>query len=134
MSNLEAIIPSLELCKKIPKGAFNDSALWWIEEYIPGNKIPVDFYTCRRGTCEDSHGGYFLFYPAPTTSEICDALLQALPSIVVSASHSGYAFLHTDCDIDGSNFNTIEVKDAKLPDAALRMWLKLKDDDNEQDV
>lgn len=29
MSNLESIVPPLELCKKIPAGEFEDSALVW---------------------------------------------------------------------------------------------------------
>ena len=126
MSNLESIVPSLELCKKIPKGAFNDSALWWIEEYIPGNKIPVDSYVCKRGTCEDSHGGYFLFYPAPSAIEIFDALTQKLPSAVVSASRSGYTIFYTSNGLDDS-FNIIEEKDEILTVAALRMWLRLEE-------
>ena len=33
MSKLEKIVPSLELCKKIPAGEFKDSALVWVDGY-----------------------------------------------------------------------------------------------------
>lgn len=66
----EDLVPPLELCKQIPKGKFEDSALWWIEEHIPGNETPIDSHVCERRTCEYHHGGSFVFHPAPTLQEI----------------------------------------------------------------
>ena len=35
MSNLESIVPPLELCKRIPAGEFEDSALAWYNHGVP---------------------------------------------------------------------------------------------------
>ena len=35
MSNLKSIVPPLELCKQIPTGEFEDSALVWVYDDVP---------------------------------------------------------------------------------------------------
>lgn len=66
MSKLENIVPSLELCKKIPDGEFEDTALVWID----GNtRNPEDvFVEPRRYAIEGT------YRPAPTLEEILDAI------------------------------------------------------------
>lgn len=44
MSNLKSIVPPLELCKRIPAGEFEDSALVWkkSEKYFQATEI-IDY-------------------------------------------------------------------------------------------
>lgn len=67
MSNLEKLVPQLELCKQIPAGEFADCALMWLEVDIPqGNKTEwrvIPSYKIFR-TCHNPK------YPAPTLREI----------------------------------------------------------------
>lgn len=42
MSKLEDIVPPLELCKRIPAGAFEDSVLVWVFDHQKARK-----YRCR---------------------------------------------------------------------------------------
>ena len=48
MSNLESIVPPLELCKQIPEGEFEDSALVWVYDDLVG-------FLCRTSGCEQIH-------------------------------------------------------------------------------
>ena len=83
MSNLESIVPPVELCKQIPEGEFVDSALVWVYDDV------VEFL-CRTSGCEQIHkkewqiehnhprkiairreSGHEI-YPAPTQEEILD--------------------------------------------------------------
>lgn len=45
MSKLESIVPPVELCKQIPGGEFEDSALVWVYDDL------VEFL-CRTSGCE----------------------------------------------------------------------------------
>ena len=58
---LEDLVPPLELCRKIPKGDFEYSALTWNEGYVKGN-----FVIEQRGL------GRYYICPAPTLQEILD--------------------------------------------------------------
>lgn len=73
-SKFEKLVPRLKLCRQIHLGLFDNSSLWWHCELIPGNDVPIDSYVCPRGECIDSHGGYFVTYPAPTLTEMLDEL------------------------------------------------------------
>ena len=85
MSNLESIVPSLELCKNIPAGEFEDSALVWVYDDVVG-------FLCRTSGCEQIHkkewqlehnhprkiairrkSGHEI-YPAPTLAEILESI------------------------------------------------------------
>ena len=81
MSNLKNLVPLLELCKRIPAGEFEDSALVWVYDDVVG-------FLCRTSGCEQIHkkewqlehnhprkiairrkSGHEI-YPAPTLAEI----------------------------------------------------------------
>lgn len=85
MSNLESIVPPLELCKRIPAGEFEDSALVWVYDDVVG-------FLCRTSGCEQIHkkewqlvhnhprkiairrkSGHEI-YPAPTLAEIFESI------------------------------------------------------------
>ena len=70
MSNLESIVPPLELCKQIPEGEFEDSALVWekSEKYFQATEI-ID-YEYKVVARDESKGGF----PAPTLEEIITKL------------------------------------------------------------
>lgn len=70
MSNLESIVPPLELCKKIPAGEFEDSALVWekSEKYFQATEI-ID-YEYKVVARDESKGGF----PAPTLEEVLEAI------------------------------------------------------------
>ena len=85
MSNLESIVPPLELCKRIPAGEFEDSALVWVYDDVVG-------FLCRASGCEQIHKKKWQLehnhprkiairrkcgqeiYPAPTLAEILEAI------------------------------------------------------------
>ena len=85
MSNLESIVPLVELCKLIPAGEFEDSALVWVYDDVVG-------FLCRTSGCEQIHkkewqlehnhprkiairrkSGHEI-YPAPTPEEVPEAI------------------------------------------------------------
>nr|DAM90923.1 MAG TPA: hypothetical protein [Caudoviricetes sp.] len=85
MSNLENLVPPLELCKRIPAGEFEDSALVWVYDDV------VEFL-CRTSGCEQIHKKEWQLdhnhprkiairrkygqeiYPAPTLEEILEEI------------------------------------------------------------
>ena len=77
MSKLEDLVPSLELCKRIPAGAFADSALVWFghdKVYFPP-PVHNDMAVVPRHelgvTCHVFlKKGVRQLYPAPTLEEI----------------------------------------------------------------
>lgn len=74
MSNLETIVPPLELCKKIPAGEFADSALVW---RVPNCSFPLEdeFYEIhQRDKCESWMKDKQI--PAPTLQEIMEELTE----------------------------------------------------------
>ena len=87
MSNLESIVPPLELCKQIPAGELEDSALVWVYDDVVG-------FLCRTSGCEQIHkkewqlehnhprkiairrkSGHEI-YPAPTLAEILESIVE----------------------------------------------------------
>ena len=85
MSNLESIVAPLELCRQIPEGEFEDSALVWVYDDVVG-------FLCRISGCEQIHKKEWQLehnhphkiairrklakeiYPAPTLEEVLDAI------------------------------------------------------------
>lgn len=64
MNNLKSIVPPLELCKLIPEGEFEDSALVWV---FKGNEEE-----CAPRTMFNAIPNSWKVYPAPTLEEILD--------------------------------------------------------------
>ncbi len=48
MSSIESIVPPVELCKLIPEGEFEDSALVWVYDDLVR-------FLCRTSGCEQIH-------------------------------------------------------------------------------
>lgn len=118
MSKLEKIVPSLRLCKKIPAGEFEDSALVW-ETY--SSKYSIEPVVIDRENSESTpHEFVENVYPAPTLEEILDALkdITEKPSVY-------YGKLTKTWVCDSMEYLT-PIKDKKAVNAALRIWLKLK--------
>ena len=119
MSNLESIVPPLELCKKIPEGEFRVSVLVWKERI--GN-----FRDARVKIREPEDISYKVesvevnYFPAPTLEEIRRELRNL--SVVTHENR-----LIVSCKIDPETWASETVKsDEHGTDAALRLWLKLK--------
>lgn len=118
MSKLEKIVASLELCKQIPAGEFEDSALVRETYYSKYSIKPV---VIDRKTSESTpHEFVENVYPAPTLDEILDALkdITEKPSVY-------YGKLTKTWVCDSMEYLT-PIKDKNAVNAALRIWLKLK--------
>lgn len=103
MSNLESIVPPLELCKQIPAGEFEDSALVWekSEKYFQATEI-ID-YEYKVVARDESKGGF----PAPTLEEVLEAIGKV------------------------ENWDTATITrpigvNTRIVDTALKRWFKVK--------
>lgn len=115
MSNLESIVPPVELCKQIPEGEFEDSALVWVDGNTQ-NQNSV-FVEPRRYAIDGTHR------PAPTLEETITTLLT-------------YGWLvKIDCRIQLDTFVELYSRTSNMRyaeygpsacDAALRLWFKVK--------
>lgn len=123
---LEKIVAGLELCKLIPAGEFEDSALVWVYDDV------VEFL-CRTSGCEQIHKKEWQLdhnrprkiairrkcgqeiYPAPTLAEI----LKKIPDCVevIRMKEHNHCMKATGLPL---------VHESSLADCALRLWLKLK--------
>ena len=132
MSNLESIVPPLELCKLIPAGEFTDSVFVHIQykppEWYRRNwrytlaTVTTDFYVSPRSFAENSDvqfenindGGRSrikpVFYPSPTLEEILDSL-----------AYLGAVFCKGCIRLENQFYEyPIESEEA------LRLWLRVK--------
>lgn len=135
MSKLENIVPSLELCKKIPAGEFEDSALVWVYDDLVG-------FLCRTSGCEQIHKKEWRLehnhprkiairrkcgqeiYPAPTLEETITSLLT-YGWLVKTDSRPG---LDTFVELYSRTNNRGYAEHAKIAcEAALRLWFKVKE-------
>lgn len=103
MSNLESIVPPVDMCKRIPAGEFEDSALVWkkSEKYFQATEI-ID-YEYKVVARDESKGGF----PAPTLEEVLDAIGKI------------------------ENWDTATITrpigvNARIVDTALKRWFKVK--------
>ena len=132
MNTLEKIVPSLRLCKKIPAGEFEDTALVWVYDDVVG-------FLCRTSGCEQIHKKEWQLqknhprkiairrkcgqeiYPAPTLEETITSLLT-------------YGWLvKIDCRIQlDTLIEFYSEKQSKTEfgntasETALRLWFKVK--------
>ena len=113
---LEDLVPHLELCKKIPKGEFKNSVLFWQEIISLDTKKVLETEVFFRKNYTDyeidtEFGVEYLRYPAPTLQEILEEL-------------------ETYKIIGSKEFTIVESQDVvgKQPviDSALELWLKVK--------
>lgn len=117
MSKLEKIVPSLELCKLIPAGEFEDTALVWRYDRICGFICLVPGHPDE--TARLRLAGFL--YPAPTLSEI----RRELRNLSVNKI-DGVLMLSCEINPDETFYETAR-DDNNVTTAALRLWLKLKE-------
>lgn len=107
MSTLESLVPPLELCKQIPAGKFEDSALVWWGSHVY-MRSPGDAVT-----------------PAPTLAE---SIMELRPKSRCKANVLGMNYnLYFDL-IDNKWVSEMGGKNAVADDpatAALKLWLEL---------
>lgn len=119
MRSLESIVASLELCKKIPDGEFEDTALVWETYYSKYSIKPV---VIDRKTSESTpHEFVENVYPAPTVVEIMKAIkkMKVCSSICPSNRDNGWFFnAHIRYELP--------VYGDTAEEAALKMWFKVK--------
>lgn len=118
MSKLEKIVPSMELCKKIPEGEFRDTTLVW-ETY--SSKYSIEPVVIDRETSESTpHEFVKNVYPAPTLNEIMDMLKD-----ITERPNIYYGKLTKTWVCDSMEY-LAPIRDKNSVSAAIRMWFKVK--------
>ena len=118
--NLENLVPPLELCKQIPAGHFEDSALVWFGhdrqddmKVLPREELgPVCLFFVDKGLRA--------VYQAPTLSEIMVALSRYEP-VIVTQWRTGQVSVVVKRD--GTECEEVSEDSAT---AALKLWLDLE--------
>ena len=140
MRKLKDLAPPLELCRKIPVGKFEDSALVFIFWHKSPN-TPVEI----RTRCELENDPEFddlveeqriIIYPAPTLEEI----MAALPTIVQERGLQYYLLMTDARNYAGCfsvGYGRLEgkflipskfiSKSSNLTIAAMELWFKVED-------
>lgn len=121
MSSLQDLVPPVELCKLIPKGSFSKSTLYWAE--LAGVGMDVFPRECGRCPSFDVCGKDAI--PAPTLQEIMSEL-PACDCYRFSDKNEWTVLLANGPADDG-------VKSDSPATAALKLWLKLKGIEDEQE-
>ena len=103
MSNLEELVPPMELCRKIPEGCFADSALVWRWNGNNGAVFERDGFPQEK-------------YPAPTLQEIMKELPDRT-SIEIWDSYPQFVTFTPELNETPASNNGAE--------AALRLWLEV---------
>ena len=118
MSKLEELVPPLELCKLIPKGEFEDSALMWIEVEIPQENKKEWRVIAANKILRICHNPK---HSAPTLQEIMEKL------------HGGFNLTECNRGVRGWLIDCcVGIEDIYARDehsgatAALKLWLKMK--------
>ena len=130
MSNLESIVPPVDMCKRIPAGEFEDSALVYRFDHQQAWKMFPEtnederfFYVEEREMVEFAQRNMVNpppMFPAPTLEEIRRKLRNL--SIV-----PGDDLIHVSCKIDPENWvSAIAVNENDVTAAALRIWFEVK--------
>lgn len=121
MSKFEDIVPPLELCKLIPDGEFEDSALVWFmweqaDGKLTGNVVPREMKDQFASVLPALLAVLKRDVPSPTLAEIMDAIpvcnMQHEEDWLIGARENGHTYSGKD--------------DTNPANAALRLWLKLK--------
>ena len=133
MSELKDIVPPLELCEQIPAGEFEDSVLVWRERI--GNISRDDRVKIREPEdisykVESAEVNYF---PAPTLAEIFRVLPETIDTpedefCVLSLMPSRD---DDEEDMFWIGYNNTNGKDANPATAALRLWLAMREEEEQ---
>lgn len=113
--NLKDLVPPLELCKKIPVGEFEDSALIWINGNI--NTRFADVKNTIPPSIQKN------IYPAPTLKEILRATQPGDTGVFCSHEGDGNWSIG-DCECDLYVKNGYEGENPE--ELALRWWFEQK--------
>lgn len=108
---IENIVPSLELCKLIPAGEFEDTALVWRYDRICGFICLVPGHPDETARLRNDG----MIYPAPTADEIMEKL--DAPGLWRGSDGKWRCFCKDHMSAQ---------KGGTIADAVLRLWLKLK--------
>lgn len=120
---IEKIVASLELCKLIPAGEFEDIALVWEQAYYCEQKQegePNERYDCLVTTRSQGEtdtrcaSAYVVISPAPTAEEIMEKLNT--PGFWCSSDGKWRCFCK----------GRVLAQGETIADAALRLWLRVK--------
>jgi len=105
MSKLEDLVPPLDLCKRIPEGAFAESALVWVSDY-------ENWYVVERDVADPD-----IAIPAPTLEEILTDLIVFCDEPVCFWQGGWY--------VQASRYNGAqeEYDMTNSATAALKLWL-----------
>ena len=135
MSQLQDLVPPLELCKLIPDGEFHNSAFQWQEGY--GTLKNAEYYAgVIERTPWEARG--YKHHPAPTTDEIlaeCKDIPRVLnPTLWWQGTWKADCAINKsdklieECleDADFNDLDIVETQDDNAATAAMKLWLKLK--------
>ena len=119
MSNLESLVPPLELCKQIPAGMFEDSAL--VRLFQNGKPHPLTPIITRELVLDGEEK-----YPAPTLAEIMLALDGLDEGDLPTCTFTGVKWRMES--VSGPFSATIKrhhTSDRNPATAAMKLWLEL---------
>ena len=115
MSNLEAIVPPLELCKQIPEGEFEDSALVWVYDE-DGIELVMP-----QEVAQYKHDGMI---PAPTPEEIIIDIGKTHKNQVLAYCQT---YWDTTCYTGRTRTEIFGMKpEQTASESAIRLWFKVK--------
>ena len=128
---LKDLVPPLELCKQIPSGAFEDSALVWFGhdkvyfpppvhsdmEVVPRNELGV---TCHVFL----ETGVRQLYPAPTLAEILEKFDRFAGASRFKHQWMASYEKHPEGEFKWGDL--IEIRDTDAATAALRLFLGME--------
>jgi len=117
---LEDLVPPLELCQRIPAGAFADSALVWV--VVGDGSGGERWYLVERKNVGETK--YPEIHPAPTLAEILAAFRNE-GVVYPTAAFANQAFKWLVlCGESGDDF---AFDDENVTTAALKLWLELNE-------
>lgn len=117
--NLENIVPPLEDCKRIPEGAFKESAFVWVKTHTGKWVVGEAFLSCGIGSRRITALEH---YPAPTLAEI----RNELPDGTYVKKHGSSPVYEVF-----SLGHEVGYSDNTPATAALRLWERVKGGKNE---
>ena len=124
MSKLESSVPPLELCKLIPAGEFEDSALVWLywakDESSFGNVVPRILKDQFSSILPGLGAVLKAEVPAPTLAEIRRELRNLSVNVI-----DGVITVSCRINPEDTIFETAR-DDNDVTAAALRLWLRIR--------
>ena len=113
IADFDDLVPSFELCRKIPFECFRFSAFVWIDHF--GEYVRPRYSYIREREGHELHLNCRIVYPAPTLQEI----IMELPDFVTYRFYEGF-FLASHPKVFPD-----DCMDQKPVNAAMKLWLCL---------